>query len=120
VKLWAISSRQELAAAQAAQQQPLQQGKHAAKEQQQQAIGVMSALPAYQSFTGHSGAVTGGMLPIICMCCTPLHNGASMVSLVHCLGQQGHSVCAAVTHSFGQPGSHLLLPGRTACAHALT
>jgi hypothetical protein len=62
VKLWAIRSRQELAQAQAAQQQPLQQAKHAAKEQPQPAGSVVSALPAYQSFTGHSGAVTGGLL----------------------------------------------------------
>jgi hypothetical protein len=65
VKLWAISSRQQLAEAQAAQQQTLQQGKHAPKEQQQQAVGVVSALPACQSFTGHSGAVTGGVLQIV-------------------------------------------------------
>ncbi|KAF6264700.1 hypothetical protein COO60DRAFT_1654818 [Scenedesmus sp. NREL 46B-D3] len=58
VKVWAISSRQELAAAQAAQQRPSQQGKCAHKEQQQ-AVAVTSVLPACQSFTGHSGAVAG-------------------------------------------------------------
>ncbi|WIA37015.1 hypothetical protein OEZ86_013999 [Tetradesmus obliquus] len=51
VKLWAISSRQEVAAAAA---QAAQQGR-----QEQQAAGHVSVLPAYQSFTGHSGAVTG-------------------------------------------------------------
>jgi hypothetical protein len=62
VKLWAISSRQEPAAAQGAQQQ----GECATKEQQdkhdqpqQQAVSHVSVLPAYQSFTGHNGAVTG-------------------------------------------------------------
>ncbi|WIA16802.1 hypothetical protein OEZ85_013742 [Tetradesmus obliquus] len=53
VKLWAVSSRQELAAAAQAAQQGRQE------QPQQQAAGPVSVLPAYQSFTGHSGAVTG-------------------------------------------------------------
>jgi hypothetical protein len=91
VKLWAISSRQQLAEAQAAQQQLLQQERHAAKEHQQQAIGFVSVLPPCQSFTGHSGAVTGGVLQIVQRCCIPLCNGASVHAHVCCLEQQGHS-----------------------------